>query len=175
MLIQHHPFLCSAQNISGNKLRLAEEYVWLTFNTSLLLFFCFSCPFLTVFFSLFLTTKHIVDMQNWRRFYHAREDQPELLVAAVKLLLFSSLWPQVNMTAFLLTRGAWEDGTFFTSSALTIANIIFLLIYHFSDYTLVFKLFPYHPPELAFKDGEVKKRDPRSYTDPVALFVSTFC
>ena len=58
-LSSHHQtlFVCSAQNRSGNKLALADEYVWLVFNTSILLSFCFTCPLLTVFFSLYLTTK----------------------------------------------------------------------------------------------------------------------
>jgi len=157
----------SAQNRSGNKLALADEYVWLVFNTSILLFFCFTCPLLTVFFSLYLTTKHTVDMQNWRRFYHAREDQPELLVGAVKLLLLASLWPQINMSAFLMTRSTWEDGTFFTSCALTVANIVLLLIYRLSHYNLLVQLFPYHQPEPA-----VNEEEKGSYTDPILLLES---
>ena len=101
-------------------------------------------------------------MQNWRRFYHAREDQPELLVGAVKLLLLASLWPQINMSAFLMTRSTWEDGTFFTSCALTVANIVLLLIYRLSHYNLLVQLFPYHQPEPA-----VTEEEKGSYTDPV--------
>ena len=158
--------MCSAQNRSGNKLALADEYVWLVFNTSILLFFCFSCPLITVFFSLYLSTKHIVDLQNWRKFYHAREDQPELLVGAVKILLLASLWPQINMTAFLMTRGSWEDGTFYTSCTLTIANILLLLIYRFYHYNLLIQLFPYLQSEPAVKEEEKES----SYTDPVPFF-----
>ena len=107
-------------------------------------------------------------MQNWRKFYHAREDQPELLVGAVKLLLLASLWPQINMSAFLMTRGTWEDGTFFTSCALTVANILLLLIYRLSNYTLLFPLFPYHQPEPAVNEDEEEEKS--NYTDPVPFF-----
>ena len=135
-----------AQNRSGAKLALADEYVWLVFNTSILLFFCFCSPLVTVFYSLYFSTKYIVDMQNWRKFYHARHDQPELLVGAVKLLLLASIWPQVNVTVFLLARGTWEDGTFYTSSALTLANAILLLAYRLSNYSLFYQLFPFCKP-----------------------------
>lgn len=103
-------------------------------------------------------------MQNWRKFYHAREDQPELLVGAVKLLLLASLWPQINMSSFLMTRGTWEDGTFYTSCALTLANILLLLLYRLSDYNFLIQLFPYHQPESAVKEDEAEKSN---YTDPV--------
>ena len=167
-----------AQNRSGAKLALADEYVWLVFNTSILLFFCFCSPLVTVFYSLYFSTKYIVDMQNWRKFYHARHDQPELLVGAVKLLLLASIWPQVNVTVFLLARGTWEDGTFYTSSALTLANAILLLAYRLSNYTLFHQLFPFCKPSdsdsfslLSLKEQE--ERGPTmTYTDPVPLCTS---
>ena len=170
--------MARAQNRSGAKLALADEYVWLVFNTSILLFFCFCSPLVTVFYSLYFSTKYIVDMQNWRKFYHARHDQPELLVGAVKLLLLASIWPQVNVTVFLLARGTWEDGTFYTSSALTLANAILLLAYRLSNYTLFHQLFPFCKPSdsdsfslLSLKEQE--ERGPTmTYTDPVPLCTS---
>ena len=148
------------------------------FNTSILLFFCFCSPLVTVFYSLYFSTKYIVDMQNWRKFYHARHDQPELLVGAVKLLLLASIWPQVNVTVFLLARGTWEDGTFYTSSALTLANAILLLAYRLSNYSLFHQLFPFCEPSdsdsfplLSLKEQE--ERGPTmTYTDPVPLCTS---
>ena len=113
-------------------------------------------------------SQHTVDMQNFRKFYHARQDQPELLVGAVKLLLLASLWPQINMTAFLMTRSTWENGTFYTSCALTLANILLLLIYRLSHYNLLIQLFPYHHPEPAVEE---EKGEKFRYRDPVPFSV----
>ena len=37
----------AAANRSGNRLSLADDYVWLVFHTTVLFFFCFTCPLIT--------------------------------------------------------------------------------------------------------------------------------
>lgn len=132
-----------AKSRSGNKLALADEYVWLVLYTTILLFFCTSCPLITVIFILYLVSKYLVDMVNWQKYYHAKPDQPELLETAAKLLLFASLFPQFNTTFFLLARGtkAQSNGTFVTSLALLLFNSLALLLYRIYSFRRPVPLF----------------------------------
>ena len=132
-----------AKSRSGNRLALADEYVWLVLYTTILLFFCTSCPLITVIFILYLVSKYLVDMANWQKYYHAKPDQPELLETAAKLLLFASLFPQFNTTFFLLARGteAWSNGTFFTSLVLLLLNSLALLVYRIYSFRRPVPLF----------------------------------
>ena len=132
-----------AKSRSGNKLALADEYVWLVLYTTILLFFCTSCPLITVIFILYLVSKYLVDMVNWQKYYHAKPDQPELLETAAKLLLFASLFPQFNTTFFLLARGtkAQSNGTFVTSLVLLLFNSLALLLYRIYSFRRPVPLF----------------------------------
>ena len=64
----------TAKNRSGNKLALADDYVWLVLYTTIHLFFLTSCPLITAIFTLYLGSKHLVDMVNWKEYYHAKPD-----------------------------------------------------------------------------------------------------
>lgn len=162
------PFsLLRAANRGGNvKLALADEYVWLVFYTTILFFFCFTCPIIAPFFSFYLAAKHLIDLHNWRRFYRSHHNQPELLTTAVKLLLLASLFPQLNTTLFLLARGkpARADGTFPSAVALLVANGLLLLLCCLSGWRVGPRpLFTYRAPPTEAAAA------PPLYTDPVRL------
>ena len=148
-----------AKNRSGNKLALADDYVWFVLYTTIHLFFLSSCPLITAIFTLYLGSKHLVDMVNWKEYYHAKPDQPELLVTAAKLLLFASLFPQFNTTFFLLARGpeAWNNGTFYAALALLMLNSLALILY---------KIFCYPVPLFDYRSAGVESAEVE-YIDPL--------
>ena len=156
-----------AKSRSGNKLALADEYVWLVLYTTILLFFCTSCPLITAIFILYLVSKHLVDMANWKEYYHAKPDQPELLETATKLLLYASLFPQVNTTFFLLARGpeTWTNGTFFAALALLLVNFLALVLYTIFSFRYPLPLFDHW--QNAEESSEVKYTDPLFELEPM--------
>ena len=145
---------------SGNGLGLADEYVWLILYTTIFLFFCTSCPMITFIFILYLASKYLVDMANWQKYYHAKPDQPELLKTGAKLLLFASLFPQLNTTLFLFARGsdAHSNGTFITSLVLLLFNSSALLLY---------RIFSFHRPVPLFDHWRGGMEADLVYTDPL--------
>ena len=154
-----------AVNRSGNKLALADDFVWLVFYTTILFFFCFSCPLITPIYGMFLMHKHTVDLHNWRHYYTALQDQPELLITACKLLLMCSLTPQLNAMLFLLTRGSdeWASGAVEVSIVLFLGHAVLLLLYsHLWHWRWPTPLFHHwtQPPE-----DDTSHHD--NYTDPI--------
>ena len=117
-------------NRNGTNLALAVDYVWVIVFFTVWMFFCLTCPLITTAFLLFIVSKYLVTVQNYRSFYTARHDQPELLISAAKLIIFASLFPQLNFALFMnIRQSAQEDDHYipFLAFFLYFVNVIILI------------------------------------------------
>ena len=140
---------CEAQvrNINGNRLGLADEYVWVVVYFTVWMFFCLTCPIITPAFLIFIVCKYLVVIQNFRGSFTAKHDQPELLTClttATKQTIFASLFLQINFTLFMMIRQSLnEENSAITASSifLLLVNLIILIINHRLSWSFPTKLF----------------------------------
>ena len=120
-------------NRNGDRLSLADDYVWTVLYFTICMFFCLTCPVITPAFLIFIVSKYIVVMQNYRCFYTAHHDQPELLTTAAKLTIFASLFPQLNFTLLMLIKQGMQhsySGVAPITSFLLFVNLVSWAIAH---------------------------------------------
>ena len=159
-------------NRNGIRLNLADAYVWVVVYFSAWMFFSLICPIITPFFLLFLVCKYLVDIQNFRSFYTARYDQPELVTTAAKLTVFASLFPQLNITMFMIIRHLQKEDIIITVTTiiLLVFNLVTLIIYQKLNWSTPIKLFQHSraPSQHQSVGGEEEPGDDYQddYEDP---------
>ena len=89
---------------NGSNLALAVQYVWVGVFFTVWMFFCLTCPIITNAFLIFILFKYVIAVQNFRCYYTAFHDQPELLITGAKLIIFASLFPQLNFALLMLVK-----------------------------------------------------------------------
>ena len=75
---------------------MANNYIWMLLHFSGTMLLCLSFPLVSPAFLLYLVAMHLVDVQNLRLFYTAKEHQPVLLRTAVQMTVYLSLLSQVR-------------------------------------------------------------------------------
>jgi len=113
-----------SSNRNGENLSLAVQYVWVIVFFTVWMFFCLTCPLITGAFFLLIFCKYVIVVHNFRHFYTAFHDQPELLITGAKLLIFASLFPQLNFALLMVVKqGHGEE-----DPIIMILAIFFLLV-----------------------------------------------
>jgi len=120
---------CVRRNTEENT-GLAEDYVHCVLHFAILMCFCLICPLVSLAFLLFIISKYLVDLQNFRHSYSAKEDQPVLIRTAVKLVIFCPLLGQACTTVVHNTNAYQEENSNLAllSAFLLILNTFLLLI-----------------------------------------------
>ena len=135
-------------NRNGEQTSLADSYVWTVIYFSVWMFFCLTCPVITPAFLIFIICKYLVVVQNFRYYYTATEDQPELITTAAKLTIVASIFPQVNFTLLMIIK-QWmkENEEHFEITVMTLfllaINLILLAMLHKHNWNFPVKLFRY--------------------------------
>ena len=136
---------------NGERLFLAEDYVWTIIYFSIWMVFCLTCPVITPAFLIFIFCKYLVVVQNFKCYYTATENQPELVTTAAKLSIVASIFPQVNFTLLMIIRQWMKENedhleiTLMTIFLLAI-NLLLLFILHKNNWNFPVKLFRHSRP-----------------------------
>ena len=91
------------------------------------MFFCLSCPVITPAFLIFIVGKYVIAIQNFRCFYTAHHDQPELLTTAAKLTILASLFPQLNFTLLMFIKQFTDEKYHSGSAVVPMTSFLFLV------------------------------------------------
>ena len=122
---------------------LCQDYIWCVVHFAILSCFSLICPLVAPAFLLYLVNKHLVDIQNFRICYSAREEQPMLIRTAAQLLIFCPLLGQMCNAAVELTNKDQDEDSFLslTAGSLLIINLFLFLIIQSTGWTFPVSVF----------------------------------
>ncbi|XP_023320752.1 CSC1-like protein 1 [Eurytemora carolleeae] len=89
---------------NSENMSLAEDYTWILLHFSILSFFCVSFPLISSAFIVYILSKHVIDIECFRKYFKTVGTQPALLRTAIEINIFCGLLVQLNTVAFLFFR-----------------------------------------------------------------------
>ena len=152
---------------------LTEAYVSVLFTLSIAFTFCVSCPLVSFSFLLYLMTKHMVDIQNFRRYYTAQFHDDLLVSTALKIALFSTFLININIAALVLSSE--DDGNHMTMLSACIAtfSIFGLKLSHATGWTWPYNLFHKKKQQQEHEnENDLDDTYNRSYIDHTAAIMA---
>ena len=116
---------------NGENMSLAEDYVWILLHFSVLTTFSISYPSLAPAFMVYIVTKHLIDVENFRRFYTTVGTQSALLRTSLKINLVCGLFPQFHTFIYFIyfsQDSPQVASKTMVSGAITIFHILLFMI-----------------------------------------------
>ena len=133
---------CTNRNTFDNT-ALCQDYIWSIVLFAILSCFCLICPLVTPAFLLYLGTTHLVDIQNFRICYSAKEEQPMLIRTAAQLMIFCPLLGQICNAGVQMTNKNQEEDSLLslTAGSLLIINLFSFLVIQSTGWTFPISVF----------------------------------
>jgi len=150
---------CMNRNTYDN-MALCVNYTWCNLHFSILTCFCLICPLVSPMFLLYLAIKHLVDLQNFRVCYYAKERQPMLIRTAAQLMIFCPLLCQIIEATVQFTNPyqVKNSSLSLTAGILLLVNLFFFLIMQSSGWTFPVKVFLDDCNDVYGESKEIKRR-----------------